>query len=33
VKIVMPNDLTVEEKRLYEQLRALRSDNPRAYQG
>ena len=33
VKIVMPNDLTVGEKALYEQLRALRSDNPRAYQG
>ncbi len=32
VKIVMPNDLTVEEKALYEKLRALRSDNPRAYQ-
>ena len=33
VKIVMPNDLTVGEKALYEQLGALRSDNPRAYQG
>ena len=33
VKIVMPNDLTVGEKALYEQLSALRSDNPRAYQG
>ncbi len=33
VKIVMPNDLTVEEKALYEKLKALRRDNPRAYQG
>ena len=33
VKIVMPADLTAGEKALYEQLGALRSDNPRAYQG
>lgn len=31
VTIVMPHDLTVEEKALYEKLRALRSDSPRAY--
>ena len=33
VKIVMPTDLTPAERDLYEQLRALRRDNPRAYQG
>ena len=32
VKIVMPSSLTDEERRLYEQLKALRNDNPRAYQ-
>lgn len=32
VKIVMPNDLTAEETALYEKLKALRRDNPRAYQ-
>jgi DnaJ-class molecular chaperone len=33
VKIVMPSELTSEERELYEKLRALRSDNPRAYLG
>lgn len=33
VKIVMPATLSEQERTLYEQLRALRSDNPRAYQG
>jgi DnaJ-class molecular chaperone len=33
VKIVMPASLSEPERSLYEQLRALRSDNPRAYQG
>jgi DnaJ-class molecular chaperone len=32
-KIVMPSALTAEEQTLYSQLRALRSDNPRAYLG
>jgi len=32
VKIVMPNDLGAEEKSLYEKLRALRRDNPRAWE-
>lgn len=32
VKIVMPNDLGAEEKNLYEKLRALRRDNPRAWE-
>jgi DnaJ-class molecular chaperone len=31
VKIVMPADLTGEERALYEKLKALRADNPRAY--
>ena len=33
VRIVIPSDLTEAEKELYEKLRALRGDNPRAYQG
>jgi DnaJ-class molecular chaperone len=33
VKIVMPASLDEKERKLYEQLKALRSDNPRAYQG
>ena len=33
VKIVMPSELTSEERELYEKLKALRSDNPRAYLG
>lgn len=33
VKIVMPSSLTTEETALYQQLKGLRSDNPRAYQG
>jgi curved DNA-binding protein len=33
VKIVMPATLDEKERQLYEQLKALRSDNPRAYQG
>jgi len=33
VKIVMPSEVTPEERELYEKLRALRSDNPRAYLG
>jgi len=33
VKIVMPSDVTPAERELYEQLRALRADNPRAYLG
>ena len=33
VKIVMPTNLTDDERRLYEQLKAMRSDNPRAYLG
>ena len=32
VKIVMPAALTDEERALYEQLKALRTDNPRAHQ-
>jgi DnaJ-class molecular chaperone len=32
VKIVMPASLTEQERALYEQLKALRTDNPRAYQ-
>jgi len=32
VKIVMPDSLTEQERALYEQLKALRNDNPRAYQ-
>ena len=32
VRIVMPTSLTDEERALYEQLKALRNDNPRAYQ-
>ena len=31
VKIVMPSELTAEERELYEKLRALRSDSPRGY--
>jgi DnaJ-class molecular chaperone len=33
VKIVMPSSLTEEEAALYAQLKGLRTDNPRAYQG
>jgi len=33
VRIVMPSDGTPEERELYEKLRALRGDNPRAYLG
>jgi DnaJ-class molecular chaperone len=33
VKIVMPSSLTDEETELYQKLKALRTDNPRAYQG
>jgi DnaJ-class molecular chaperone len=33
VKIVVPSSLTAEERGLYEKLKALRSDNPRAYLG
>ena len=33
VKIVMPSDVTPAERELYEQLKALRADNPRAYLG
>lgn len=33
LKIVMPADLTAAERDLYEKLKALRSDNPRAYLG
>ena len=33
VRIVLPSSLTEEETRLYQQLKALRTDDPRAYQG
>ncbi|MBI4636535.1 MAG: DnaJ domain-containing protein [Candidatus Rokubacteria bacterium] len=33
VKIVMPSELTEAERQLYDTLKALRSDNPRAYLG
>ncbi len=33
VKIVLPADLTAAERELYQQLQALRGDNPRAYLG
>jgi molecular chaperone DnaJ len=33
VKIVFPSSLTDEETRLYQQIKALRTDNPRTYQG
>jgi len=33
VRIVMPSDVTGPERELYEQLKALRADNPRAYLG
>ncbi len=33
VKIVLPSSLSDEERGLYEQLKGLRTDNPRAYQG
>jgi DnaJ-class molecular chaperone len=33
IKVVMPSELTSEERELYEKLKALRSDNPRAYLG
>jgi DnaJ-class molecular chaperone len=31
VRIVMPAELTAEEKALYERLRGLRADSPRGY--
>jgi DnaJ-class molecular chaperone len=31
VKIVMPTELTAEERELYEKLKTMRADNPRAY--
>jgi len=33
VNIVMPSELTAEERELYERLKTLRQDNPRAYLG
>jgi len=33
IKVVMPSELTSEERELYEKLKALRSDTPRAYLG
>ena len=33
IKVVMPSELTPEERELYDKLKALRSDNPRAYLG
>ena len=33
IRIVMPAELTSEEREFYERLRALRGDNPRAYLG
>ena len=33
IKIVLPSPLTDEERELYERLKALRNDNPRAYLG
>ena len=33
VKIVMPSDVTPAERELYEKLKGLRTDNPRAYLG
>jgi DnaJ-class molecular chaperone len=33
VKIVMPSDLAAAERELYERLKAMRTDNPRAYLG
>jgi len=33
IKIVMPSDVTPAERELYEQLKELRTDNPRAYLG
>ncbi len=33
IKIVLPASLTERERALYEQLKALRTDNPRAYMG
>ena len=33
IKIVVPSSLTAEERTLYEKLKALRSDDPRAYLG
>ena len=33
VKIVLPSSLSEEETKLYQQLKGLRTDNPRAYQG
>jgi curved DNA-binding protein len=33
VKIVLPSSLTDAEIELYQKLKALRTDNPRAYQG
>ena len=33
VRIVIPSDVTPAERELYEKLKALRADNPRAYLG
>jgi hypothetical protein len=33
VKVVIPAELTPAERELYEQLKTLRQDNPRAYLG
>jgi molecular chaperone DnaJ len=33
VKIVMPTELTADERQLYEKLKTMRGDNPRAYLG
>jgi hypothetical protein len=33
MKIVMPSDVTPAERELYEKLKGLRTDNPRAYLG
>ena len=33
IRIVVPSSLTAEERALYEKLKALRADNPRAYLG
>jgi DNA replication initiation complex subunit (GINS family) len=33
IKIVLPSSLTAEERELYEKLKTLRRDDPRAYLG
>ncbi len=33
IRIVVPSSLTAEERALYEKLKALRGDDPRAYLG